>query len=370
MRNTYLPRTFLSALLLASSLFLHAQSGTSDGTYNFSALGAENSGGTGFRKQGDKFKVSNVFTQDRTTMYANDATPGATETVIIKAEGGTKNKTFTFKDLSLRNFGQNTTLDVFTVTLRNYYGVEIGRLTLASPQSLDVYATAISSFAFSVPFPSGGFADVSEIQIDFHYADAGIAPDEMTFNNISIANVSNAVPLPLTLVEFTARKEGTGVRVHWVTANEQNVDKHVIEHSTDGIRFAPIASFPGQKNLATGSNYSYFHAQPESGKNYYRLKEVDVDGSERSYVVRTVDFAKSAVTVSGSIHGSVVIKGLSAGPYALEIADMSGQVVLKNKIANVSGDYLLPLPATFSHGTYIISLSGNGVSLAQKILLQ
>ena len=98
MRNTNLPRTFLAMLFLACRFLLHAQSGTSDGTYNFSALGAENSGGTGFRKQGDKFKVSNIFTQDRTTMYANDATPGATETVVIKAEGGTKNKTFTLRE--------------------------------------------------------------------------------------------------------------------------------------------------------------------------------------------------------------------------------------------------------------------------------
>lgn len=361
---------FFCVLLLAKTL--PAQSGTSDGTYNFSALGADNSGGTGFKTQGDKFKVSNIFAQDRKTMYANNSNAGETQTVVIKAEGGTKNKTFTFMDLSVRNYATSSALDIFTITLRNYFGAPIATLVLASNQSLTTTAAGIAGFAFTTPFPAEGYPNVAEIQIDFHYADGSVSPDELTFSTITIANVSNLVPLPISLVDFTARKEGSGVRVNWTTASEEKVAKHVIEHSKDGIRFTAIASFPGMQSASSGATYSFFHASPSSGKNYYRLKEVDVDGSEKSFVVRTVDISKRNIVFEGALplQEFVTVKGLAPGTYELNLVDLSGHTVMSTKLSTVSGDAVFTVADALPRGTYLITLAGQGDAVTQKLVKQ
>jgi len=371
MRTFLFHRTFLTLFLIAVTFLLKAQTGTSNGTYNFSTLGADNSAGTGFKTQGDKFKVSNVFAQDRRAMFANNASYGAAQTIFIKAEGTSTNRTFTFKDLSLRNFDLSTDLDLFTLTLRNYFGGVIARHVLASNQPLSITAGNLSSFNFTVPFPAGGYAGVAEIQVDFHYADADMSPDELTFNSITIADVSSAIPLPLSLLAFSADKEGNGVRINWKTANELNVDRHVIERSTDGLHFTAIGSFNGLKNSPAGASYSYFDAFPASGKNYYRLKEIDIDGREKSFLVKLVDFSNGrlAFETSNPVNGYVRIKGLSTGIYTLSLVDISGRSLMTTQLSNVKGDYLLSLPALIK-GAYLLSLTGKEEQLTQILIKQ
>lgn len=370
--KTTLPLRFTLVLLLSTcAMLVHAQSGTNDGTYNFSSLGADNSGGTGFKTQGDKFKVSNIFDQDRKTIYANNANPGDGQTVIIRAEGGSKNKTFTLQDLNIRNFGLTTDLDVFTLTVRNYFGAVIATHVLATNQALGVSAIGISSFNFTPAFPAGGYNNVAEIQVDFHYANASVSPDELTFTSITIANVSSLVPLPLSLLDFSVKKAGNGVRINWTTASEINVDRHLVEHSTDGLHFTTIASFQGQQASSAGAKYSCFHAQPSKGRNYYRLKEVDGDGSEKVFVVKSVDFTQSAITIKSSnpVIGFVVINGLSSGIYDLNLVDANGRSVMTTKVSNVS-DYSLALPASLTKGTYWLVVSGQGEFISQQLVKQ
>ena len=373
MKTTLHIRTILVLLFFLLAGVLNAQNGTADGVYNFSALGAPNSAGAGFKTQGDKFKVSNIFAQDRKTMYADNANPGETQTILIKAEGTTKNRTFTLKDLVLRNYGLSTSFDVFTVTLRNYFGATIARLALTGEQLLTTSVQAISTFDFDTPFPASGFAGVAEIQVDFHYADPSVSPDELTFWSISLANISNAIPLPLSLLDFSAKKEGSGVRINWTTANEVNVDKQIVEHSVDGLSFTPVAGFSGQKNSTVKTAYTYFHAMPAAGKNYYRLKEVDADGAEKIFVVRTVDFGKNesiAVKSANPVHGSVLVQGLSAGAYELNLVDMSGRSVVSAKLSNVSGDYRFIVPPTVPKGTYLLVIAGEAQRFSQKLVVQ
>lgn len=366
MKKTVLICTLLKIIFLFPVL-VYAQAGTANGTYDFSLLNRDNSGGAGFKKQLDKFKVSNIFNQDGTAIYANNSTSGMEQRVIIKAEGGTVNKHFTFRNLNLRNYMVSSGLDVFTLTLRNYNGTQIAQHVLASEQFMTTAPVELSTFNFSVPFPADGYPGVAEIQIDFHYTDATVSPDELTFNTITVSDISSSV-LALTLHDFTLKKENKGTRIKWTTANEQNVYKIVLEHSRDGIQFSPIAAFPVK---AGTSAYSFFDRSPANGRNFYRLKEIDKYGVEKIYVVKFIDFSEGGLLITGAnpVIGPLFISGLSEGMHNVSLTDMIGRVLQSIRISSqADGNYTFATPTSLPAGTYVLTVDSGFKRVSTKLV--
>lgn len=86
-------------------------------------------------------------------------------------------------------------------------------------------------------------------------------------------------PLPIELLNFEARVEEGSVRLLWQTASEYNNDYFVIEKSVDGISFEEAVRLPGAGNTSTGHSYQTIDFKPYLGVSYYRLRQVDVDGT-------------------------------------------------------------------------------------------
>ncbi len=85
--------------------------------------------------------------------------------------------------------------------------------------------------------------------------------------------------LPVTFVSFSGVEFNRAAKLNWLTSQELNNAYFNIEHSIDGSNFNSIGNVAGQGNSSNGFNYEFVHKQPFSGKNFYRLKQVDVDGS-------------------------------------------------------------------------------------------
>ena len=98
-------------------------------------------------------------------------------------------------------------------------------------------------------------------------------------NNFYIGSVNAAgSPLPVTLTEFYGTVTAGGVDLRWVTESEVNFDHFQIENSNNGEAFRVLAQKEGKGTFSSRSDYSYFDAKA-SGRTYYRLKIVDLDGS-------------------------------------------------------------------------------------------
>jgi uncharacterized protein (DUF1501 family) len=94
----------------------------------------------------------------------------------------------------------------------------------------------------------------------------------------------NQIVLPLRMLTFKAQLLRNGqVAIHWETANEKNVRTFEIAHSTDGVHWR-LLGVVNAKNSVSGNNlYELLDAQPSSGENYYRLKQVDRDNQFEMY---------------------------------------------------------------------------------------
>lgn len=88
--------------------------------------------------------------------------------------------------------------------------------------------------------------------------------------------------LPMELSYFSANTCDANICLNWQTETERNCDHFEIQKSADGISFYEINRVPSK----AVSGYSYYHLYyeasdnaPVNGVSYYRLKQVDRDGS-------------------------------------------------------------------------------------------
>jgi photosystem II stability/assembly factor-like uncharacterized protein len=98
------------------------------------------------------------------------------------------------------------------------------------------------------------------------------------------------IGLPVELTAFTATANGKEVILNWTTATELNNQGFEIERSEDNISFNKIGFVPGFGTTTEPKSYSYSDQSVNSGTNYYRLKQVDFDGSYEYSDVVEVDF--------------------------------------------------------------------------------
>ncbi len=87
----------------------------------------------------------------------------------------------------------------------------------------------------------------------------------------------NIVPVDLT--SFTAECINKEVLLKWTTATETNNQGFEIERSKDNVSFNIIGFAPGFGTTTEPRSYSYSDQSFKSGTFYYRLKQVDYDGS-------------------------------------------------------------------------------------------
>lgn len=87
-----------------------------------------------------------------------------------------------------------------------------------------------------------------------------------------------ATVLPVEWTHFELAENSEAVQVTWGTATEVNSDHFAIERSADGVNFAEIGRVGAAGNSASNVDYAFSDASPESGKSYYRIRQVDLNG--------------------------------------------------------------------------------------------
>jgi hypothetical protein len=106
--------------------------------------------------------------------------------------------------------------------------------------------------------------------------------DATTTGYTNYATVQFATALPVELIEFTAEQTDIGNLCRWSTASETDNDYFDVERSYDGEHFTSIGIVDGYGPGTTSSTrtYSWLDKSPCNGVVYYRLRQVDINGSE------------------------------------------------------------------------------------------
>ena len=106
------------------------------------------------------------------------------------------------------------------------------------------------------------------------------------------ATIQHDITLPVELLEFKAENQNENVLLSWKTASEKNSDYFTVERSVDGNNFATTIGTVDAAGFSNSVlNYQLLDEHPLTGQNYYRLKQVDIDGSIHYSDVVLVNFS-------------------------------------------------------------------------------
>lgn len=144
--------------------------------------------------------------------------------------------------------------------------------------------------------------------------------------------------LPITLTDFSGKTINQGHQITWRTASETQNDYFELEHAIDGRNFQKIAQIEGAGNTPFTQNYTYLHTTPNLGNNYYRLKQVDLDGSIHFSKVMVLTY-QSKTSLSTSIYPNPVADQLFVkindgipSDFSLKLFNAAGQLLLEKEI--------------------------------------
>jgi glucose/arabinose dehydrogenase len=208
-----------------------------------------------------------------------------------------------------------------------------------------------------------GISSISEVENGTLYAAA------LTENA-----VYKIIPLeatPLTLTHFSGRETDGGYNeLNWTTATEQNVEKFVIEYSSNGTEFSSAGAVNASNNI-NGAEYSFRHYAITGGKIFYRLNIIDADGTGNYSPAISIN---NTSTTGIKIYPTIIAAGklhINSGKRIdkVQLFTVAGKPVLTKETNGANGYFSIVLPA-LQKGMYIIQLTGRDFQKNQKIIIQ
>jgi len=261
------------------------------------------------------------------------------------------------------NTGQTVTFNVGNVTTGTWYALLDNN---GASYATSVYKTSTSSFNLTTnTFTSPGTYNLS-----------------LTANMLSgcalsfqTASVQVTTPLPLTLVSFDATAGDGTVLLQWKTASEQNVSHFEVERGIDGSVFTPIGQVAATGNSRVPQHYQLTDPAPGTGRIYYRLKMIDLDGSITYSRVVTVSVTPRLMVtfISPNPFTDAISVNLQLGqPQQVDIRllDATGRQIRSLLFNGQKGMNTVQVRQLerLSNGLYIIQLHTDSQDLQYKVI--
>ena len=104
-----------------------------------------------------------------------------------------------------------------------------------------------------------------------------VVPGASTQTDWAVANLN--APLPVAWLSIKAMDEEGRTNVQWVTAYEKDNDHFEVQRSSDRQLVENIGAIPGKGNSQMPQSYNFYDVSPLKGTCYYRIKQVDMNGT-------------------------------------------------------------------------------------------
>ncbi len=172
----------------------------------------------------------------------------------------------------------------------------------------------------------------------------------------TIPVVYDADCLPVELVNFTAELVNDVVELKWNTATELDNSHFVVERSLDGEKFLELGKVQGAGTTTEPQAYDFTDGQPKD-VNYYRLKQVDLDGtSEYSNILVVYTTTKDLGTRVFPVPTSeTLIVETTHTINSIDIVDVTGRVLSSVQL-NAEGTRIELNVTHLAAGTYFIAV--------------
>lgn len=293
------------------------------------------------------------------------------------------------------NFSSNFTVTVAADTVLAPSGLTTG-LVVANPNKVSLSwtdnstnetsfiverkSTGSYSVIATLPANTTSYTDTSQMQNAVNYTYRVKAANTNTQSGYSNESIIMYF-LPVELTSFSSSVVAGGIELLWETKTEKNNKGFIIDRKTDLGDWKEIGFVTGNGTTEISKNYSFIdkYEMNYSGDIYYRLKQVDYDGSlniagELKINVSSIPENFSLLqnypnpfNPATRISFSIVKQGI----YSLNIYNSLGQLVKSLSKEYPVGSYSFDFNAEkLSSGIYYYELAGEGYKAVKKMLLQ
>lgn len=191
-----------------------------------------------------------------------------------------------------------------------------------------------------------------------------------TTNNLTFdAGILNIQVLPVPFTSISAEKiSNTAALVKWTIGQQQNGLTFIVERSVNGVNFTAIGNVSG----TTATAYSFTDNQPVlNGKNYYRIRQVDVSGRETYTEIRWVKFGSDVKMEvypnPATNYVNIIVSDMgNTSKLWAELFTMNGQKILTQKLDNgINQVNVSPVAA----GTYQFRIVSGNETIETKTII-
>ncbi len=191
------------------------------------------------------------------------------------------------------------------------------------------------------------------------------------FGEYGVGGDESNNPLPVELLFFNASYYNEVITLKWATASETNNDYFILQKSEDGLRWVEVEQIDGAGNASIRRDYEYVLEGFQHYSVYFRLKQVDFDGTVS--LLPTIYLNSSASTGDNDFS---VFPSLLKGGDKLFFRGWSGKVIVGSLI-NIKGDkwtleledrsFLIP---NINPGIYIVIINTPTAVHKQRIIVE
>ncbi len=193
-----------------------------------------------------------------------------------------------------------------------------------------------------------------------------------------IGSYETTIVLPIEYTFFNSYLENEKSLLHWQTISEVNNEGFEIQwlsrdESLVADKWETLDFVPGAGTSYDKQNYSYLHTSPAEGINYYRLKQLDFDGSYEFSEIVSVAVEENSrmlkVYPNPSENGffNLYLPESEAEISPIQLLDVTGRLVHKQF---AKGDLTNVNVETLPKGLYLLRVKMNGAYLIEKIAIK
>ena len=175
-----------------------------------------------------------------------------------------------------------------------------------------------------------------------------------SFSDFALASTDplNIVnPLPVVLTSFTAQRQGEAALLRWTTAQEKLSAYFEVQRSTDGREFRTLDRVQAAGQSTSARHYTFRDATAPGGTVYYRLRQVDQDGTAALSDIRALQGAEVAATLYPNPVQQQLRVASAAPVKAWRVLSLTGKLLLSGTALEAGID-VSQLPA----GSYALEL--------------
>lgn len=185
--------------------------------------------------------------------------------------------------------------------------------------------------------------------------------------------VEIGAPLSVKWLTFELKQVGKTAELFWTTTNEINNAGYEIERSPDGHQYLPLQRVISNNHYTGINSYLYKDNNPLRGLNYYRIKQIDLDGKFDYSPVRSMLFNSTENNIiiwpnpSKGIM-NISVRGIEKQEVSIRLIQSNGHFVFKENTVEIHENREFAIE-NIAPGFYILIVESPTLQHIEKIMV-